>query len=220
MLAFWRPWQVNGVSDRTITVTGTGKITAQPDTYQFNPSYQKPTTAELNTVVNDVTNKLKELGVKEKDIQLQASAYDDPKPLGDKMIAPAPDQSGTSAYLTIKVDSKELAQKVQDYITSSGAQGQLTPQPAFSVDKQKQLKEEARDKAIDDAKAQASKTANNLDTKLGRVVEIKDSTEFGGVYPLAAESARGATMDAGSKLPVFSGEQEITFAVLVTFEIK
>ena len=221
MTAMWRPWQNSGVSDRTISVTGTGKITAQPDTYQFNPSYQKPTTGELITVITTVTNKLKELGVAEKDIQLQSNAYTDPQPLGDKvMTAPAPEQVGSTAYLTIKVPNKELAQKVQDYITTTGAEGQLTPQPTFSDEKQKELKDQARAKAIDDAKAQASKTANNLGAKLGRVVEVKDSTEFGGIYSLEAGSSRGTAQDTVTTLPIFPGEQNITFAVQVTFEIK
>lgn len=222
MLAVWRPWQTSSVSDRTISVTGTGKVTATPDIYQFNPSYQKPTTEELNSTVTTVTDKLKELGVKEKDIQLQSNAYGEPQPLNDKKtgIAPAPEQQGSSAYLTIKVPNKELAQKVQDYIVTSGAEGQITPQPAFSDEKQKQLKEEARDKAIDDAKAQASKTAASLGAKLGRVVEVKDSTEFGGIYPLQEGRSMVTAQDTASTLPIFSGEQNVTFAVQVTFEIK
>lgn len=221
-LAIWRPWQASGVSERTISVTGTGKVTATPDIYQFNPSYQKPTTDELNSTITTITNKLKELGVKEKDIQLQSNAYGESKPLTDKRIdiAPAPEQQGSTAYLTIKVPNKELAQKVQDFIVTSGAEGQITPQPAFSEEKQKQLKEEARDKAIDDAKAQASKTANNLSAKLGRVVEVKDSTEFGSVYPYQEGRSMMTAQDTASTLPIFSGEQSVTFAVQVTFEIK
>ena len=130
MIGIWKPWQASGGTDRTVTVTGTGKITAEPDYYQFSPSFQKATTAELNTQVNTVTAKLKELGVAEKDIQVQSSAYksaDSTSP----MIAPAPEKDATYAYLTVKVASKELAQKVQDYIGTTGAQGQLTAYPFF-----------------------------------------------------------------------------------------
>jgi uncharacterized protein YggE len=80
MFALWRPWQDSG-SSRRVTVTGTAKVTAEPDNYQFNPSYQKTTTEELNTQLNSVTTKLKELGVASKDITVQSSAYNNPQPL-------------------------------------------------------------------------------------------------------------------------------------------
>jgi hypothetical protein len=220
MFGLWRPWQADSASGRSVTVTGTGKVTAQPDYYQFNPSYQKATTNELSAQLSAVTAKLKELGVQDKDIQLQGNAYSNPQPLGDKTTLLAPDNQTNYAYLTIKVSNKELAQKVQDYIATTGAQGQLTPSPSFSDEKQKQLKDQARDKAISDAKAQADKTAKNLGAKLGRVIEIKDSGETNDIFPMDASSSRAATQETKSSLPIFSGEQDVSFTVQATFEIK
>jgi uncharacterized protein len=221
MFAIWQPWQSTS-STRKITVTGTAKVTAEPDMYQFSPSYQKATTEELNTQLNTVTVKLKELGVESKHITVQSSAYGSPQPLNDKTttIAPAPDRQTNYAYLTIKVSNKELAQKVQDYLATTGAQGQLTSTPSFSDDKQKQLLEQAKEKAIADAKSQGSKTASNLDAKLGKVLEIKDADEYNGPITLEGRSTASVNLDAKASTPIYAGEQDITFQVIVTFELK
>lgn len=221
MLGFWRPWQADASSARKITVTGTGKVTATPDSYQFNPSYQKSSTEELNSTVTAVTDKLEELGVEEKQIQVQSSAYKNSDGGAEVLIAPAPQRDQTYAYLTIKVANKELAQKVQDYIATTEASGQLTAYPSFSDEKQKQLKEEARDKAIADAKSRGDKTAQQIDAKLGKVIEVKDQeNQFGFPMPMTAvaeDSARSSTSAATS---IYAGEQDITFTVEVIFQIK
>jgi uncharacterized protein YggE len=216
MFALWRPWQDSG-SNRRVTVTGTAKVTAEPDNYQFNPSYQKTTTEELNTQLNSVTTKLKELGVASKDITVQSSAYNNPQPLTTYV----PDRQSTYAYLTIKVTNKDLAQKVQDYIATTGAQGQLTSSPSFSDDKQKQLTDQAREKAIADARVQAGKTAKNLDAKLGKVIEIKDADDTSnGPINIQNGLAAGANLDAKASTPIYAGQQDVTFTVQVTFELK
>ncbi len=215
MCALWQPWDTSDTK-RTISITGTGKISAAPDTYQFNPSFQKPTSAELNAQVKTVTDKLKELGVAEKDITLQTSASSGSK---EMMVAPAPPQDSNYAYITIKVSNKELAQKVQDYISSTDAQGQLTPYPIFSDDKQKQLKDEARQKAIADAKSQAAKTASGVDAKVGKVIEIKDADGTFAIPMLESGSARDSASSSTS-LPILAGEQEVSFSVQVVFELK
>jgi uncharacterized protein YggE len=220
MLGFWQPWEDTSVK-RTITVTGTGKVTAEPDYYQFNPTYSKSTTAELNTHITDVTKKLKELGVADKDILLQSSAYDTPKVSSDaSLIAPAPPETDSNvAYLTIKVTGKELAQKVQDYIATTEAEGQLTPYPMFSDDKQKELKNQAREKAIADAKDQAQKTAEGVGAKVGKATEIKD-TDDGYGFPLLESGSTADAMTVSASLPIYPGEQDVTFTIQATFEIK
>lgn len=221
MLAIWQPWQTDDSNTRTITVSGTGKVTAQPDTYQFNPTYQKATTEEVNTTVSTVTAKLKELGVEDKHIQVQSSAYRTMTGAAEPMIAPAPDRNTASAYLTIKVSNKELAQKVQDYIATTGAEGQLTANPSFSDDKQKQLKEEARNKAIADAKSKADKTAQQVNAKLGKVLEVKDSdNDFGILMKTNAASDAISSAEGNSGLSIYAGEQDISFTVEVVYQIK
>lgn len=227
MLATWRPWQDSTAVTRTISVTGTGKVTAEPDYYQFNPTYQNSNAdtaaaiSELNAHLKTVTDKLKELGVQDKDIQVQSSSYDAPKPASAEYLI-APVQSATSAYLTIKVPNKELAQKVQDYLATTDATGQSTPYPSFSDDRQKELKSQAREKAIADAKTQAEKTAQNLGAKLGKVVEVKDSADTT-IFPYqdsVSSSSAEPARDIATSLPIYPGEQDVSFTVQTVFEIK
>jgi len=40
MFVMWKPWSTTTNDARTITVTGEAKISAEPDEYTFQPSYE------------------------------------------------------------------------------------------------------------------------------------------------------------------------------------
>ena len=40
-IIIWQPWSTAKLSERTITVTGTTTIKAEPDQFVFSPYYQK-----------------------------------------------------------------------------------------------------------------------------------------------------------------------------------
>lgn len=223
MFAVWQPWTTKG-EPRKITVAGHSRIKAQPDYYQFSPMYQRQgadrdkSIAELNAHVKTVTDKLKELGIEDKYIELQTSAYDQYYPQPERGGI-KPEQAVTS-HLTIKATSKDLAEKVQNYLLTTSPQGSITPAPTFSDEKREKLEDEARDKAIADAKVQAERTARQLSAKLGKVLEVKD-TVAGGIVPYGRpEIAVDSMAGSAQSLPIFSGEQEISFSVEAIFEIK
>src|SRR5690606_38170187 len=93
--------------------------------------------------------------------------------------------------------------------------------PNFTVDDETELKREARQKAIEDARAKARQLADDLDVRLVRVVSFSENG--GGYYPMFA---RGAAMDmavsseakAAPELP--TGENTITSYVTITYEIR
>ena len=229
MLALWRPWQ-NGTSEtRKITVSGEATVKATPDQYLFYPSFSRTTADveaaknELNAFGSKLLEDLKALGVPEEKIKLDSSSYDDYR----LMVAPdKPEGSGQTVSLqaTITVDNKEMAQKVQDYLAGTDAKGQLTPQAGFSTEKQKQLESEARQRAIDDAKAKAQQTAANLDTKLGKVIEIKDGAGFGGCYggvcPLIGMAEDAGSSRSSTSIPITPGENELSFSVEAVFALR
>ncbi len=218
MLGAWQPWRVSGET-RKITVAGHARIKAQPDYYQFTPMYQKDNAnrdkaiAELNAHIAQIVEELKRLGIEERYIELQTSAYDQPyvEPLKRG-------ENAVTSHLTVKAINKELAEKVQDYLLTTSPQGSITPYPTFSNEKREQLENEARDKAIADAKERAERTARQLSGRLGKVLEVKD-TVSGDIVPFSREavSLDGAT---SSTPPILSGEQEISFSVEAVFEVK
>lgn len=222
MLAVWMPWEARGET-RKITVAGHARINAQPDFYHFTPMYQRQNVnrdkaiAELNEHVKTVTEKLKELGVEDQHIELQTSAYDQPYPQPEPR---AKVEDAVTAHLTIKATNKELAEKVQNYLLTTSPQGTITPSTTFSDEKRDKLEDEARDKAIADAKVQAERTARQLNAKLGKVLDIKD-TVAGGIVPYGREAiALDNAVSSSPGLPIFPGEQEISFSVEAVFEIK
>lgn len=218
MLGLWRPWQGGGAA-RTIEIVGEASVEAEPDEFQFNPTYQfknaDRTVAqkELVAKVNTVVNKLKELGVAESDITLASSTYDNFWKEGEQEV--------TSNTLTITIRDNEMSQKVQDYLLTTAPEGQLSPMPTFSNKKQDEIEEEARDLALDDAKSKAEKTAAQLGLKIGKVIAIDDQQNGNIVFPMYGRGEIAVAADSmSSSLPVLPGKQDISYTITVTYELK
>jgi uncharacterized protein YggE len=212
----------NSSSTKTITVTGEATIESAPDEYVFVPYYEATGTnqvtvqEELTEKANDITAKLKELGVEEKDITLQSSAYDNWYP----------DESGqstTTVSLEVKVSNKELSQKVQDYLITTGAKGQISPQGSFSITKTKELDTQARAKASEEARAKAEAQAAIFGAKIGDVIKIEQgsSADIGYPMPLMRAEDSVSSQDVSvSSLPVLVGQNSYSASVSVTYELQ
>ncbi len=231
MLIAWKPWQAQHTS-RKITSNGQVTLKAVPDEYVLNPYFELPASdrAKANQDVaklqGDINAQLKKLGVAEEQVSSSTNAY-------DKYDYAQPASAGTNtiqlSYI-IKLAKKEVAQSVQDYLITLNPKGQLSPQASFSQQKSKELESEARQKAIDDARAKAQKTADQLGAKLGKVVSVSDggSSSIGcsgsTVCPMiAADKAieSGSTMSAPAMgIAVQPGQNDYAFSVQVEFEIK
>lgn len=217
MLAIWKPWEATGASERTITVTGTAEITAEPDEYVFNPSYESKAADEQAALAastaktTEIVAKLKELGVPDRKIETNTSGYRNYY-----------DDEGQTyyAYLTVTVDKKELAQKVQDYLLTTGPSGSVSPLANFSKAKRKQLEDQGRDQATKDARAKADQSAANLGFKVGKVKSVKDQVnEYFPAYDTPEAGAAGADAKVMS-LPIQQGEDDLTYRVVVTYYVR
>jgi uncharacterized protein YggE len=217
MLAFWRPWEIKG-DDRSITITGQAEVEAVPDQFVFSPRFERSGTDaatmknELNDFGTQLQSKLIELGIKKEDITLNSSSY-------DGIIKPEDSNDGTTVALSvmIKAPNQELAQKVQDYLATTDAKGQLTAAAQFSDAKRRDLENQARSKAVEDARSKAERTVKNLDATLGKVIEVKDVAGFG-VLPVTRENTETAGRDIS--LPVTPGKDSVTFTIEVSFELR
>jgi len=222
-LFLWKPWQSSGAADRTISVSGEAIIEAQPDRFVFNPSYELSAdtqdavlslaTKKANTVVDG----LKALGIDDKDIKLDTSSY------GQLWYDESNDENKTSVYITVDIDDKDLAQKVQDYLLTTGPEGQITPRYSFTEAKQDELEQQAREKAIADAKSKAEQSAQQLNLRVGKVISVNEGYGFGGIDVAYAETASrdgDSNVTVTSSLPIQPGENEYNFNVTVVFEIK
>lgn len=218
MLALWRPWEQTSTDDRRITLSGESSIEASPDQFTFSPYYEKTgdtAKADLDALGNDLLDDLKKLGVSEDDVTLGGNSY-------NRYYTVAPEDGSSeqtvSLQVQVVVSSKKLAQKVQDYLATTDAKGQLTSQPSFSKEKTKQLQTEAREKAIKDARDKANQTASGLDATVGKVIAVKDRSDQI-IFPYPAYGV-AEDNNARKSLPVTPGKQEVTYRIEVTFELR
>lgn len=217
-LALWQPWSDSSTTTRTVKVTGTGTIKAEPDQFTFSPYYERPTAAEIAALSTDLIKKLQELGVAEKDIKSSASKQD-----YTYFGQPSPDNTLT-LQLEVQVGNKDLSQKVQDYLVTTSPKGSISPYATFTPSKQKDLNEQAKNAALEDAKKQAEKTIQTVGGKLGKVQSIEDGSV---AFPMAYSSGR-ASLDIATSaepakeasLPVAVGQNEVTISVQVTYQLR
>lgn len=222
MLLIWQPW--NSASSRTIVVSGQASVKAAPDEFTFYPSYQASAATETAAISavskkgNAVVSKLISLGVEEKSITTSVNA-DQYYPVKDN----SDDTKPTATYsITALVNNKDLAQKVLDYLVTTGPIYGVSPQSNFADETRKDLEDSARKLALADAKSRAEQTATELGIKLGRVVEISEPN-WGGIIPLGVED-RVSTDSSGApevktSPKLLIGEQEVTYQITVTYKI-
>jgi uncharacterized protein YggE len=223
MFLVWKPWVSKTTNDRTVQVTGEATVTAKPDEYVFYPSYEVKD-ADKQTALNalsqksdDITKKLKELGVADKDIKTSSSGYDYPVYYGT---------GGTPTYtlqFTITAHDLTAAQKVQDYLVTTAPTGTVSPQAQFSDAKRKQLEEQARTAAAKDARSKADQLGKNVGFKIVKVKTITDGAGFGGgIRPLYStdKATANSTDSAAPSLTVQPGENDLDYSVTVDYYIK
>lgn len=223
LLLLWKPWD-RTTSDRTIEVTGTATLKATPDEYIFSPTYEfnnadKTKALDALTAKSDqIVAELKKLGVADSKIKTNAADYQS----GGYFPPISPDGSSNTytLSLSVTVDSKDLAQKVQDYLITTAPSGQVTPQPAFSTAKQKQLESQARAEAEKDARTKADQSAKNIGFKIGKVKTVSEYSGFGGPVPLQGGALSSDESDSSTQLTIQPGENELTYSISVTYFIK
>lgn len=231
-IGLWQPWVNRSVSGRTVAVTGSTTIQAEPDQFIFSPYYQKEGSDKtaINTELSDlsktIVTKVKSLGVKDSAIKTNANSYDNGTYYYDDSWQ---DSVVTAALsLTITLQDKVLAQKVQDYLATTEATGSITPIVSFSITKQKTLETQARSEALADAKSKAATSAKQLGTTLGKAVKVSDITS-GGISPLpwlvsgSSESAVDlikSQRSESSSYTIQPGLNDYSFSVDVTYELN
>ncbi len=216
------PFSVNSVTttkSTTFDVTGEGKATAAPDVAMVTVGISakgatvKDAQNQINSTINKVSTAVKSLGVDAKDIQ--TTNYN---------INPSYDYTGgqrltgysASTNLSIKVRQIERANSVIDEATANGANqvGGIS----FDVDDKSKSENEARQKAVADAKKKAEDAAKIAGFKLGRIINY--SEDFGGLpRPIPMLSAADIKAQ-GAPTQIEPGSSDITVVVTLSYEIQ
>ena len=225
----------------TISFSGHGEVTARPDianiyfTIRKESKTAKDAQAGVATIEKKALDFLKTKYVDEKDIKTaNASVYPKydyvrklcPQVEASGVISPAYDCGGkqvlagyeASESITVKIRNVDDAGEVMQGLGGTGVSDLNGPN--FAIDKEDDLKAQARKKAIDDAKEKAEVLAGDLGVRLGR---ISNFSEGGNYYPVMY--GKGAMMDsavssapAPAELP--KGENTISSDVTITYEIR
>ncbi|TSC67657.1 MAG: periplasmic immunogenic protein [Parcubacteria group bacterium Gr01-1014_66] len=220
---------------RQISIAGGGKVSVKPDTAIFSASVvtQEKRVGDAQSKNSERSNEilkfLKANGIVEKDIKTirysispQYTYFQSPLCVGEICPPHRPPQIVSYEVrhtLEVKVRDLKKADDLLEGVVTSGANevGQIR----FLVDDEESVKQEARKKAIEDARQKAKMMARDLGVRLGRVISFSES---GGGYPppyaMFASEARDMGGAVKSAPEVAPGEQEIQSTMTITFEIR
>ncbi len=219
----------------TISVSGYGESFATPDiaTFSFTVSSKKSTVAaaqeEATTKINAVTKYVKDAGIKAEDIQTTDYSvnpqYDYIQEACSNGYCPGGKQvlTGYEVRQTTTIKVRD-ASKAGDLLTGVGTKGATEVSALnFTFDDPNQSEDEARAKAIADAKGQAEELAKQLGVRIVRVVSFSESG--GPIYPYAygrgGMEVANQAMDTKAVAPDISiGQNKVSSTVSVTYEIR
>jgi uncharacterized protein len=217
------PFSINSVTTTksdTFNVTGEGTVAIKPDIALLNVGISTQDTTvkaaqeQINSVSTKVAEAIKKLGIDQKDIK--TSNYN---------INPDYDfRSGTqkitgytaSTNLTIKVRDIDKVNEVIDVSTANGANqvGSIS----FDVDDRSKAENEAREKAVLEAKKKAESAAKIAGFRLGKMVNYSENFGGGIIQPLRM-AVGSPEIDTKTQTAVEPGSSEIKVIVTLSYEI-
>jgi uncharacterized protein len=217
------PFSVNSVSTTksdTYNVSGEGKVSISPDIAVLsigvtaNGNTVTEAQNQINSKINQVSEAIKALGVDSKDIQTNSYS-----------VNPNYDfNSGTqritgynaTTNLSIRVKKLDNINAVIDTSTQNGA-NQVNGL-SFDVEDRTEAENEARQKAIEDAKKKAQQAAKIAGFKLGNLVNYQENFSGNGPIPLPARAENLAADKTTTQ--VEPGQTDIVISVTLSFEIR
>jgi uncharacterized protein YggE len=207
-----------------IWVSGTGKVAVTPDiaTLSLGIEAQAETVAEAQSQAAEamaaVMTALDESGVDEKDIQTQyfsirqVTRWDDFK---DKEVVIG---YRVTNMVTAKIREIEQAGPIIDAVAAAGGDLTRINNISFSVDDPTPYYEEARQKAVVDARAKAEQLADLAGVKLGKPTYISEGAQVP-IYPREVYYEGAAVPVPAPPTPISPGEVELSLTVQVAYAI-
>ncbi|MBI5729490.1 MAG: SIMPL domain-containing protein [Candidatus Magasanikbacteria bacterium] len=208
--------------ERTITVIGFGKVNAKNDIALTTLGYSNTdkdvgkAQTDNTKVMDTLMSELRKMGIGDKDLQTSYS------------IGPVYDYTDKGQQLKgYRVDSgvtikiRDLT-KISAILSLAGKYGaNEVGGLSFTVDDTEDLKNQARDKALVDAKLKARKLAQSLGVTLGEVVSYNDyeaQPSYPSVYAYNKMAAVGGP-EISAPADIASGSRDVGMNVNVTYKI-
>ncbi len=214
------------------SVSGRGEAYASPDVAQLTFIVEKEakTVKESNTFVDEkmakIVSFLKEQKIDEKDIKTVNNSFYPVYDYPQCLMYPCTQTQKLRGYTTsrsieVKVRSIDNAAAITEGLAMlevTNLQG-----PNFIVDDTDKVNQEARDKAIENAREKANQLAKSLGVKIVRVVNFSESTD-GGYPPQPMMYGKGgadmAVLQSASPESLPEGQNKYISNVTIVYEIR
>ncbi|MEG9883135.1 MAG: SIMPL domain-containing protein [Hyphomicrobiales bacterium] len=211
-----------GLSDRFISVTGLGEVSAVPNlaVVTIGVSEQANTAADAlasnSEATNAVMKTLKSHNIRDNDIQTSHFSIDQRYSYAEPPGSAPAKITGyeVSNQVTVKLRDATLLATVLDEVVKAGSN--RISAIAFGFADGKSLKSKARLAAVEDARHKAELYAKAAGVSLGAVISI---SEAGGA-PFMADNGRSMMVNAAGAPPMARGEKTIRAQISMTWELK
>ena len=214
----------------TITVSETGEIYAKPDLVltTFSVVNEAKTVAEAmseNTKkMNAIIDFVKSQAVEDKDLKtISFNIYPryewhektsiPPVPQGKRVLV------GYEVRQSLQVKIRDMAKIGQIIEGTTNAGANQVGDLRFIIDKEDELKKQARGQAIEKAKSKAKELASQLGVNLVRITNFSESGVVPRYYGLEKMVA-GLGGSVEESLQIETGENKIEVTVSITYEIN
>jgi uncharacterized protein YggE len=208
---------------RIVSISGLGEVKSPPDMATISTGVvseavsAKDALAKNNAAMAAVIAALKNAGIKEEDIQTSDFS------VSPKYPPYQPNQTTqrivgytVSNNVTAHVKTLKNLGPILDALVQSGSNqiGGIT----FGIDEPKKVLDEARKKAVADARAKAELYAEAAGVSLGRVIHISEQTAITPPMPMMRMARAELAQDAS--VPIAAGQQTVSATISITYEIQ
>ena len=208
-------------TERSITVTGKGKITVKPDTVSLSLGVQVTATtatealSRANASAASLIASLKTAGIADDDVATSGvSIY--PQYNSKNTI------TGYQASNSLTITVREIGRTGQLIDAAAAAAGDniTVGGVSFYVDDSEGLIGVARADAIHNARKRASEYAAAAGATVGDVIQISEPTTGGPVPQMFRAAAMSTFSAGGSPTPIEAGTQDLEVSVTVVYELS
>ncbi len=217
------PISVTTKTASELAVVGEGKVDIIPDTASValgiivnDAKTVDEAQNQINTVNNAIVAGVQAVGVDKKDVKTSNYSI---LPNYNYEKGGAGSITGYNGNVTVTIKIRDTAKLPEVIQAATKAGANQVMGTSYSVDRPEKYREQARQKAIDNAKEQAQKLASQLGIRLGKVTNIVESSGGGPISMFYEKSAMmgldGTNMPAPDLQP---GTQTITSTVTLYFD--
>ncbi|MDA3802505.1 MAG: SIMPL domain-containing protein [Patescibacteria group bacterium] len=209
------------------SVNGSGTVYAKADIANISIGLRTETmetaamaTEENVSKMNEIIKAVKELGVEEKDIKTSNYSLN---PIYDWTEDDGRVLQGYQVYQSVDLKIRDLA-SIGDIISETTQKGaNQVGSINFTIDDEYELKNKAREMAIEKAKEKAEIIASQTGMKLGdikNVIENSYTPSYDNYTNAKLQMESSDAMGGGSSPSIEAGQNEVKVEVMVTYEVE